>query len=76
MGEGRSAAIVGRQRHVVPPFAAQAGAGDFTFTQRHCRGTAYRRQASVLNSSAALSIAARLSGASTVPSQMTLAATL
>jgi len=63
------------ERDVVWPFALKAGSGDFALAQRHCR-TAYRREASVLNSFAAASIAVFLFGASTVPSQMALAATL
>jgi hypothetical protein len=68
--------LVGCECDVVRPFALEVGTSEFALSPRHRRGTAYRRHISVLNSMAAFSMAACLSGASTVLSQMALLATL
>src|SRR5262249_22042875 len=63
-----TAHLLGRQRDMMRPVSMQVGAGDFALAPRH-RRLAYRRRTSILNSSAAFTIAVASSGASTEPSQ-------
>jgi hypothetical protein len=67
--------LLGRERHVMRPFALKVSAGDFALAAGH-RRIAISLLAGTLNSAAAFSIAVVSSGASTAPSQTALLASL